>query len=66
MVSEPNLSPPVIAALAAAARKPGWNNRAPTVHRFALGGCTLFVVPFRCWAYRRRDQQTTGVWCHAL
>ena len=50
------------AALAEADRAPGWNNRRPDVRRFTLPGnfghdCTLYVVPFRRWAYRRIEQQ---------
>jgi len=44
-------------ALAAADRVPGWNMRSRDVHRFALGDCTLIVVPFRLWAYRRIERQ---------
>ena len=52
----------VTAALAEADRAPGWNNRRPDVRRFTLPGnfgrdCTLYVVPFRRWAYRRIEQQ---------
>jgi hypothetical protein len=47
-------------ALADARRGPGWNNRPNLVQRFEIGRhglqCTLFVVPFRCWAYRRQDR----------
>jgi len=42
-------------ALAAADRKPGWNNRPRSVKRFDLDGCLLYVVPYRCWAYRRQE-----------
>ena len=42
-------------ALSAADRKPGWNNRPRDVKRFELGGCSLYVVPYRCWAYRRQE-----------
>lgn len=49
-------------ALAAATRSPGWNSRSATVQRFDLGHCALFVVPARCWAYRRREQQTAAWW----
>ena len=52
----------VLAALREADRTPGWNNRKPDVRRFDLEGgiglgCTLYVVPFRRWAYRRMEQQ---------
>ena len=52
----PNLSDEVLKALAEAAHKPGWNNRRREVRRFELGACTLYVVPFRRWAYRRQEQ----------
>ena len=54
---------PVIDALAYAARTAGWNNRRPDVQRFTLpnrrghDACTLYVVPFRRWAYRRIECQ---------
>lgn len=48
-----NLPRGVAAALAAADRSPGWNNRPRDVQRFELGRCLLYVVPFRCWAYQR-------------
>lgn len=44
-------------ALAQADRSPGWNNRRGDVQRFELGRCTLYVVPFRRWAYRRIERQ---------
>lgn len=47
----------VMDALKAADRTPGWNNRAKNVRRFTLGACTLFVVPARIWAHRRRERQ---------
>lgn len=49
-------------ALAAANRSPGWNTRPREVKRFDLGACTLYIVPFRRWAYRRREQQTAAWW----
>ena len=52
----------VLAALAAADRKPGWNSRPRDVQRFELGSCDLYVVPFRCWAYRRQEQQSAAWW----
>lgn len=47
-------------ALAEADRAPGWNNRRREIRRFELAGhwgepCTLYVVPFRCWANRRQE-----------
>jgi hypothetical protein len=49
-------------ALAECDRSPGWNNRSRDIRRFELAGrwgepCTLYVVPFRCWAYRRMERQ---------
>lgn len=52
----------VLAALAAADRKRGWNSRSRDVQRFVLGYCALYVVPFRCWAYRRQEQQAAAWW----
>jgi hypothetical protein len=52
----------VLAALSAADRKPGWNSRPSEVQRFDLGCCALYVVPFRCWAYRRQEQQAAAWW----
>ena len=46
----------VLHALAAADRKPGWNNRSREVKQFAVGGCKLYIVPYRCWAYRRQER----------
>lgn len=56
MTTNSTISPLLLAALKAADRKPGWNNRAPTIRRFTLGNCAVFVVPFRRWAYRRTDR----------
>ena len=53
------LSDDVLRALANADRSPGWNNRPDTVSRFLLPNryghepCALYVIPARCWAYRR-------------
>lgn len=55
-----NLPRVVLAALSAADRSPGWNNRPRDVRRFKLGHCTLYVVPFRRWAYRRQEQQAAA------
>jgi hypothetical protein len=52
----------VTAALAAADRSPGWNNRPRDVQRFDMGTCALYVVPYRRWAYRRQEQQTAAWW----
>lgn len=46
----------VTTALEAAARTPGWSNRPREVQTFALGACTLYVVPARRWINRRQDQ----------
>jgi len=52
-----NLSDEVLKALRESGRGPGWNNRSANVRRFEIGcyglQCTLYVVPFRRWAYRR-------------
>ncbi len=50
----------VLRALADANRAPGWNNRSRDARRFALGDCTLIVVPFRRWAYRRQEQASAA------
>jgi len=52
----------VLAALAAADRKPGWNSRPRDVQQFELGCCALYVVPFRRWAYRRQEQLAAAWW----
>lgn len=39
-------------ALKEACRSPGWNFRSAEIHCFALGVCTLFVVPARYWVDR--------------
>jgi hypothetical protein len=62
MIRKPKLPSDVLAALAAAGRSPGWNNRQRNVQRFDLGQCALYVVPFRRWAYRRQEQQTAAWW----
>lgn len=67
MKSKP-LPPDVLRALLDCDRTPGWNNRRPDVRRFTLPGkfgreCTLYVVPFRRWAYRRTEQQAAQ-WQH--
>jgi hypothetical protein len=62
MTRKTRLSPRVVAALAAADRSPGWNNRPREVQRFDVGTCTLYVVPYRRWAYRRQEQQTAAWW----
>lgn len=57
-----NLSEEVLAALRVAERSSGWNNRSGDVRRFELDyygqATTLYVVPFRRWAYRRQELQT--------
>jgi hypothetical protein len=62
MARKTRLSPCVVAALAAADRSPGWNNRPRDVQRFDVGTCALYVVPYRRWAYRRQEQQTAAWW----
>lgn len=64
---KPKLSDEVIAALAEADRAPGWNNRSRDVRRFELAGdfgrgCTLYVVPYRRFAYRRQERMTADYW----
>ncbi len=64
---KPKLSDDVLRALDAADRTPGWNNRSPDVRRFDVAGnfgqaCTLYVVPFRRWAYRRQELATAAYW----
>lgn len=51
----------ILRALADAGHAPGWNNRPRAIRRFAIAGdfgrgCTLYVVPFRRFAYRRQEQ----------
>jgi len=63
----PNLSDEVLKALAEAEHKPGWNNRRREVRRFNVAGglghgCTLYVVPFRRWAYRRQELASAAYW----
>ena len=62
MNRRPVLTNDVRIALEAAGRRPGWNTRPRTVKRFELGECTLFVVPFRRWVYRRREKCTEAWW----
>lgn len=62
---KPKLSDDVHAALEQTKRAPGWNNRPRDVRQFAIAGdygrgCTLYVVPFRRWAYRRIEQQAAA------
>lgn len=52
----------VTAALVAADRSPGWNNRPRDVQRFSVGTCALYVVPYRRWVYRRQEHQAAGSW----
>jgi len=60
MTRKTTLPEDVLAALAAADRKPGWNSRPRDVQQFELGHCALYVVPFRRWAYRLQEQQTAA------
>ena len=62
MARKTRLTPDVLAALAAADRSRGWNNRPGDVQRFMVGTCALYVVPYRRWAYRRQEQQTVAWW----
>ncbi|MFK2905675.1 hypothetical protein ISP17_17080 [Dyella ginsengisoli] len=62
MTGKTRLPPDALAALAAADRSPGWNNRPRDVRRFDVGTCALYVVPFRRWAYRRQEKQTAAWW----
>ena len=48
----------LLAALAMTERKPGWNNRPRDVQQFTAGACTVYVVPYRRWAYRRQERKT--------
>ena len=62
---KPTLSEDVLRALREADRKPGWNGRSRDVRRFVLASrygeaCTLYVVPFRRWAYRRIERQAAA------
>ena len=56
------IAPEVLRALAECGRGPGWSARRADVRRFELVGkfgfpCMLYVVPFRCWAYRRVERR---------
>ena len=58
---KPKLPDDVLRALEQAKRTAGWNNRRNTVQRFDLDsgfghGCTLYVVPYRRFAYRRQER----------
>lgn len=43
--------------LSMAGRGPGWNSRACIIRQVDLGTCTLYVVPYRCWANRQLDKE---------
>ncbi|WP_146217298.1 hypothetical protein [Dyella sp. AtDHG13] len=43
--------------LAATARTPGWNNRPRDIRQYQLGSCVLYVVPYRRWAWHRRERE---------
>jgi hypothetical protein len=53
----------VLLALEQAKRTAGWNMRRGDVRRFTLANeygreaCHLYVVPARCWAYRRWERR---------
>ena len=55
MCRHDNSTARVAAALLAAERRPGWNNRSGRIERFTLGNCRLIVVPCKRWAYRRQE-----------
>ena len=64
---KPKLSDDVLRALAECDRAPGWNNHSRDVRRFDLAGgfghgCTLYVVPYRRFAYRRQERMTADYW----
>lgn len=44
-------------ALAPAIRSPGWNNRPRDVRQYKIGDCVLYVVPYRRWAWHRRERE---------
>ena len=44
-------------ALTTAARSPGWNNRPRDIRQYQLGNCVLYVVPYRRWAWNRRERE---------
>lgn len=48
------------AALLEVQRRPGWNLRNTPVRKLAVGTCTVFVVPAKCWAYWRRSPCLIG------
>lgn len=57
----------VLRALTEASRAPGWNNRSREIRRFILPGnfgrdCTLYVVPYRRFAYHRQELGA-ACWC---
>jgi len=67
----PPLPDDVTLALARADRSPGWNSRPRIIRRFLLSKrygdpCALYVVPFACWAYRRRDHKANTGQCADL
>lgn len=62
MMMKPKLTDEVIAALDYAKRTQGWNGRRGDVRRFQLDGCILYVVPYRRWAYRRKERASAASW----
>ena len=57
----------VMRALVEADRLPGWNSRSRDVRRFDVPGdfgrgCTLYVVPYRRFAYNRQERATAAYW----
>lgn len=64
---KPRISDDVLRALSESDRAPGWNNRSRDVRVFWIPGdygrdCTLYVVPYRRWAYRRQERATADYW----
>jgi hypothetical protein len=43
--------------LTVAAKSPGWNNRPRDIRQYQLGNCVLYVVPYRRWAWNRRERE---------
>ncbi len=61
------LSDDVVRALREADCVPGWNNRNREIRCFTVPGdfgrgCTLYVVPYRRFAYRRQELATAVRW----
>jgi len=56
----------IVEAIAAADRRPGWNNRPEAIQRFDVDGCSIYVVPYRRWAWRRFEQANALRTCPPL